>query len=71
MVWGIDKDLLSEAVNNYDTTKADNIPYFDDIIFGADIDKAQNQTAGNQLQHTMELSADLVSFIQNVKKKYS
>ena len=71
MVWGIDKDLLSEAVNNYDTTKADNIPYFDDIIFGADIDKAQNQTAGNQLQQTMELSADLVSFIQNVKKKYS
>lgn len=68
--WGIDNELLCESFSRYTVSKAETIPYIEEITASLDFDKAKDQSAGNQLMHHIKLSEELPKWMNGLKNKY-
>ena len=70
--WGIDESLLSKSVDNFSMVREDDIPYIAELSESVDFNKAINQGAGNQLEHTMILiNKALPNWLVEIKQKYN
>lgn len=70
--WGIDESLLSKSVDNFSMVREDDIPYIAELSESVDFNKAINQGAGNQLEHTMTLiNKALPNWLVEIKQKYN
>ena len=67
--WGLDKGLLSKAVEAYDTSEPDKIPYMEDIVKTLDYANA-TEKAPSILAHNMELRMKLPKQIREIRDKY-
>lgn len=68
--WGLDASLLSDSLDSYSTSKADSVPYIDELTKKIDYENAKNQTSGNRLKHVITLTKKLPSWIAETKQKY-
>lgn len=69
--WGIDKNLLKRSFDAYSTSKADEVPYFDEITRSVDFAIAKNQLAGNKLRHNVNLRQELKKWMPEVKQRFN
>lgn len=69
MNWGLDKDILAKAVESYDASEPDKIPYMEELVKTLDYDKA-TEKAANILAHNMELRMKLPKEIREIRDKY-
>ena len=67
--WGLDKNLLSKAVESYDTSEPDKIPYMEDIVKTLNYTNA-TEKAPSILAHNMELRMKLPKQIREIRDKY-
>lgn len=64
--WGLDSAVLEKAVSSYSTSK----PNINEISNSLDFSKATNKSAGNKLNHNIQLTALLPKWIEEIKLKY-
>ena len=69
--WGIDSEVLDKSVEAYSIYCPDIIPYIEDIISSVDYNNAKNQSNGNKLKHIITLTAELPTWMAEVKQKYN
>lgn len=67
--WGLDKVLLSKALEAYDTSEPEKIPYMEDIVKTLDYANA-TEKAPSILAHNMELRMKLPKQIREIRDKY-
>lgn len=68
--WGIDKDILEKAIEEYSVAKSDEIPYIDELTNSIDFTSIENPKTSNLLEHNMLLSQKLPEIVSKLKKKY-
>ncbi|NFE75192.1 type I restriction endonuclease subunit R [Clostridium botulinum] len=68
--WGINRDWLYKAINEFSVTQSKVIPYIDKITQSVDYDKATDKSAGNKLKHMMALIKKLPQLMAEIKQKY-
>ena len=67
--WGLDKELLNKAVQSYDVTMPEKIPYMEELGKSLCYENALEK-APNILVHNMELRVKLPKEIKEIKEKY-
>lgn len=69
--WGIDKDLLKKSLEQYNSRKADVIPFREDIVATLDPQKATNEFEGNRLEFNLKLiNSILPNWMKEMTQQY-
>jgi len=67
--WGIDENWLARSSIAYKSSEVD-VPYIDEITKSVRFNNAKDKSAGNQLQHIINMTTELPDKLNELNKKY-
>ncbi len=69
--WGLDKSLLSKSVQQYSKSKANFVPYSDELLESVVLNPAKQEHYTSPLVYNIQLTRELPLFLAELEEKYS